>query len=263
MQAPESFFQATSSKTSPQQSSEHVVFCDFDGPIVDVSERYYRAYRKGLLAIADICWQQHSVALTMKPLPKSLFWQQKQSRVADIELALCSGIPAKWFELYMQQIEALVNHDSLLRWDNVQPSAEAALSYLKQANMRLVLVTLRHSRQVNVFLRAKGLAHLVDAVYGASTVEAAHRNRVELKRELLMTAVVEQQAQGYCTSQSWMVGDTEADVLAAKEIGLCSVALSCGVRSEAYLRSLKPTKLCSELFTAAQAVVEKTALQAA
>lgn len=231
------------------------MFCDFDGPIVDVSERYYQTYRKGLQAISIICQEEHNIMLTMTPLTKDQFWLKKQNRVADIEIALCSGVPTEWFEQYMRQVEQIVNHSSLLRWDRIQPAAEAALRHFKQANMRLVLVTLRQPGQVNAFLRDQGLTHLVDEVYGASSESAAYKNRVEHKRELLTEAMKQQQSKGYSTSQSWMVGDTEADVLAAKEVGLPSAALSCGVRSADYLRSLQPTEVYSELLTAAQAVV--------
>ena len=60
MTAPNSFFKTASSEYSSDFRSgssldsislEQVVFCDFDGPIVDVSERYYQTYRKGLQAI--------------------------------------------------------------------------------------------------------------------------------------------------------------------------------------------------------------------
>ncbi|MEL7331399.1 MAG: HAD family hydrolase [Cyanobacteria bacterium J06560_2] len=242
---------------------KQVVFCDFDGPIVDVSERYYRTYRKGLKVIAAVCDRETNQTIATTPLSKEQFWHKKQNRVADRDIALCSGVPTEWFERYMHQVEKIVNHASLLRWDQMQPSARAALSYLKQSDMRLVLVTLRHPHQVETFLRAQGLTHLVDNVYGASTTEAAHRNRVEHKRELLTIAIEQQELQGYCTDQSWMIGDTEADVIAAKAVGLPSAALSCGVRSMEYLSALQPTKLYTELFTAAQGVVETVALQTA
>ncbi|MEO1621442.1 MAG: HAD family hydrolase [Cyanobacteria bacterium J06632_3] len=241
-----------------RSDAKPVVFCDFDGPIVDVSERYYQTYRKGLRALAALYRQQTGTRLVLSPLSKGQFWQMKQSRVADLEIAMRSGIPADWFKPYMQQVEKLVNHPRLLQWDRLQPSAEAALTHLKQANVRLVLVTLRQPCQVDAFLRTQGLNHLVDAVYGASTAAAAHQNRVSQKRELLAEAIAQQQAQGHCTKKSWMVGDTEADVLAAKDMGLPSAALSCGVRSVDYLKALEPTEIYGELLTAAQAVVETT-----
>ena len=264
MTAPDSLSKVALGESDVERiPSEQVVFCDFDGPIVDVSERYYQTYQRGLQAIADICKEEHGVTLSITPLTKDQFWLSKQNRVADSEIALRSGVPATWFELYMQQVERIVNHASLLHWDRVQPAAEAALMHFKQANMRLVLVTLRQPRQVNAFLQDQGLTHLVDEVYGASSESAAYRNRVEQKRELLTEAMRQQESKGYSTSQSWMVGDTEADVLAAKEVGLPSAALSCGVRSADYLRSLDPTEVYSELLTAAQAVVGTTGWQTA
>ena len=254
---------APHNRTSDEIPIEQVVFCDFDGPIVDVSERYYRTYREGLRAIASICQEEHNIDLDITPLTKDQFWLRKQNKIADSEIASCSGVPAKWFGRYMQQVERIVNHSDLLCWDRIQPAAVEALVHFKQANMRLVLVTLRQPGQVNQFLRDQGLTHLVDEVYGASGESAAYKNRVEHKRELLTEAMKQQQSKGYSLTQSWMVGDTEADVLAAKEVGLPSAALSCGVRSADYLRSLNPTEVYSELLTAAQAVVGTAEWQAA
>ncbi|MEM6869194.1 MAG: HAD hydrolase-like protein, partial [Cyanobacteria bacterium P01_C01_bin.121] len=58
-----------------------------------------------------------------------------------------------------------------------------------------------------------------------------------------------------CTQHSWMIGDTEADILAAQAAGLSSAALSCGVRSRDYLQTLEPTEIYDELLTAVQNVV--------
>jgi len=243
--------------------AQQVVFCDFDGPIVDVSERYYRTYRRGLIEIALVYRQQTCSELNITPLSKQEFWHQKQNRVADLKIAMRSGVPEDWFERYMLQIENLVNHTSLLRWDKIQPSAKAALMHLRQANMRLVLVTLRQPRQVKAFLKSKGLSQFIDGIYGASSAVAAHRNRVEQKRELLEKAIAQQSSQGYHTQNSWMVGDTEADILAAQAVGLPSAALACGVRSKEYLQTLEPTEIYDELLAAAQTVVETKQWQAA
>lgn len=258
---------------SAQKTSapKRVVFCDFDGPIVDVSERYYQTYRTGLLAVEQ---QQrrpydapydapHSAPLKLQPLSKTAFWQMKQSRVADSEIAVHSGLPRELFEPFMQQVERIVNHASLLRLDCLQPSALGGLSYLKQRNLRLVLVTLRHPRQVQDFLQAQGLLHLIDEVYGALDVNAAHANRVDQKRELLMQAVAQQQARGHLTEGSWMVGDTEADVLAGQAMGLSTAALCCGVRSKAYLQQLEPSKVYDCLMSAALELGSAALLQAA
>lgn len=244
-------------------AAEQVVFCDFDGPIVDVSERYYQTYRKGLLAVKESVASQDNRRLDLFPLSKAQFWKMKQNRVADLEIAIRSGLSADLFEPFMQQVQRIVNHPSLLSWDCLQPTALPALRYFKQRNVRLVLVTLRHPRQVRAFLQAQKLEHLVAEVYGASDVNAAHANRVTQKCELLNEAIAQQKARGYTVEKSWMVGDTEADVLAGQSMGLRTAALSCGVRSEGYLRQLQPSNLYGCLLSAAKDLVESAMLQVA
>ncbi|MEM6450353.1 MAG: HAD family hydrolase [Cyanobacteria bacterium P01_D01_bin.105] len=252
---------ATSSKQSI--AAEQVVFCDFDGPIVDVSERYYRTYRKGLLAIEKQFASRWSSSVNVQPLSKAQFWEMKQNRVADFEIAIRSGLPTDLFEPFMQQVQRIVNHPSLLSWDVLQPTALSALRYFKARKVRLVLVTLRHPRQVQTFLEENGLVHLVDEVYGALDVNAAHANRVEQKHELLLEAIAQQRAQGYTTHKSWMIGDTEADVLAGQLLGVETAALCCGVRSEHYLQQFKPSKMFQCLLSAARELVDSAVLQAA
>ena len=239
----------------PRAISQQVVFCDFDGPIVDVSERYYQTYLKGLTAVAQVQDGADSRSLRLQPLPKSQFWQMKQNRVADAEIAALSGLPDDLFKPFMRQVERLVNHASLLQWDCIQPTAQSALAHLQQCGLRLVIVTLRHPRQVQAFLQAQGLVDLVDAVYGATDINAAYANRVAHKCKLLETAIAQQTAQGHLTQGSWMIGDTEADVLAGQAMGLPTAALSCGVRSETYLRQLGPSEVYGCLSTAARDVV--------
>lgn len=247
---------------SGSAAAKQVVFCDFDGPIVDVSERYYQTYLKGLLAAAQMPSVDQG-SLSLRPLSKPQFWQMKQNRVADAEISALSGLPNDLFKPFMRQVERIVNHPNLLRWDCPQPTAQTALNYFKQRDMRLVLVTLRHPRQVQAFLQAQGLAHLVDEVYGAADINSAYANRVAQKGELLAAAITQQTAQGHLTQGSWMIGDTEADVLAGQAMGLSTAALSCGVRSEAYLQQLAPSGVYPCLLTAACDVVAASTPQAA
>ncbi len=253
-------------------TSRQVVFCDFDGPIVDVSERYYQTYLKGLLAVEQLYEEQlikHYQEPKIRPkaraeaLSKADFWELKQNRTADIEIMLRSGLASELHQPFMQQIERMVNHPSLLRLDRVQPSAQAALHYMKGNGLRLVLVTLRHPRQVEDFLQAHQLAHLIDQVYGVADINAAQANRVEQKCKLLATAIAQQTDQGHRVTGSWMIGDTEADILAGQAMNLSTAALSCGIRSAAYLKALQPSKLYGGLMSAAGEVVTSAMLQAA
>ncbi|MFM7579639.1 MAG: HAD family hydrolase, partial [Microcystaceae cyanobacterium] len=58
---------------------------DFDGPIMDVSERYYQVYQYCLAAVQD---PEQRVTL----LSKAQFWQMKRAQVPEIEIGLQSGL---------------------------------------------------------------------------------------------------------------------------------------------------------------------------
>jgi phosphoglycolate phosphatase-like HAD superfamily hydrolase len=49
---------------------------------------------------------------------------------------------------------------------------------------------------------------------------------------------------------AWMVGDTEADVLAGQQLGIPTIALTCGIRSRSYLQRLEPTRIHADLLSA-------------
>jgi phosphoglycolate phosphatase-like HAD superfamily hydrolase len=258
---PSGFFQFLQAQLkAPPQS---VIFCDFDGPIVDVSERYYQTYRLGLATVQATYQTQQRAALPLQPLSKQQFWWMKQNRVADREIATASGLPDSLVDEFLQQVGRLVNHPHLLGLDQLQPGAGEAIAQIKRQNIRLVLVTLRHPRQVQSFLQAHDLSQDIDQIYGIYDIQAAHFNRVEQKVELLQQAMSEQQCQGFCLQGAWMIGDTEADVVAGQENQLPTVALSCGVRSQAYLQALNPTLVESTLQQAVAQILSQQALQPA
>lgn len=254
------------------------LFCDFDGPIVDVSDRYHRTYRLGL-AHARRHYRQQGEILPLSPLSKSQFWHLKQNRVPDGEIALRSGLQDEQIDYFRTQVEQWVNHPSLLRCDRLQPGVPWALSLFQQQGIRLVIVTLRTEDQVRELLERNHLQDHFAAIYGTACEDLAYANYAEVKTVLLKKALAEQielaehiaaeatiaetiaetiadpSAQqstdrlgaGALPAAFAMVGDTEADVLAAQAVGIPVVALTCGIRSEAYLQGLAPDHLESNL----------------
>ncbi|MEO0540469.1 MAG: HAD hydrolase-like protein [Cyanobacteria bacterium P01_A01_bin.105] len=239
-----------------------VLFCDFDGPIVNVADRYYHTYRLGLRILRTVINDSQSKALALTPLSQAQFWHMKQNRVCDRTIAAHSGIPTDCIDPFLQQVGRIVNHPHLLRWDRLQLGADAALAQLQRSGLRLVLVTLRHPRQVQSFLQAHDLSQYIDQIFGASDPNAAHANRAEQKVSLLQQAIAAQQALDYDTTHAWMVGDTEADIIAGQTAGLSTMALTCGVRSQTYLQQFDPTQMQANLL-AAVSQVHRHHLQAA
>lgn len=249
--------------SSFQAPSGQVIFCDFDGPIVDVSERYYRTYRLGLSTLQASHQKNYAEALPLQILSKNQFWWMKRNRVADTDIAIRSGVPLALVEFFLQQVQRIVNHPHLLQWDALQPGADRAICQLKRMGIRLVLVTLRHPRQVQIFLQAHDLSQHIDEIFGASDINAAHLNRAEQKVALLERAIAAQHNQGYQTTPTFMIGDTEADIIAGQRAGIATVAVTDGIRSHDYLERYQPTSIESNLLKAVQSRHMTQMLQAA
>lgn len=221
------------------------VFCDFDGPLVDVSERYYSTYK---LALTQTCDHYRFEGETLFPqlLSKQQFWKMKQERVCDLEIALRSGLREQHFPFFLQQVHQLVNQPVLAQKDRLHYGVNWALALLHSQGLRLVLVTLRCHAQVTQILQNYGLKRLFQAIYTTSDYQAAYPNNTERKTQLLQQALASQ-----THSCAYMIGDTEADILAAKAFGIPAIALTCGIRSPSYLQQYQPQYICSDLLCAA------------
>jgi len=230
------------------------LFCDFDGPIADVSERYYRTYQLALAAT-----QADSTArgrrLPIRQLTKGQFWHMKQNRVPDTTIADWSGLTAQATNDFLAHVATLVNQTTLLHLDQVQPGSRSALISLHDRGVRIVIVTLRQASQVFEFLRTHDLATTISQIYGAQDTSTAYPNRTEHKVAQLSEAIADQQRLGFSTVDSWMIGDTEADIVAGKTMSLPTVGVTCGIRSAAYLRGFRPTRLYRDLQTATDSLM--------
>ncbi len=235
----------------PAAQAEMTVFCDFDGPIVDVSGRYHSTYRLAL-ARTRKHFERQGQSLNLTPLSKAEFWQMKQVRIPDVEIAARSGLREEQVEFFLETVKELVNCcPALLRRDVPQPQVSWALDMLQQRNIKLVLVTLRCEAQVRDFLEKHGLQSAFAGIYGTNDAQAAYQNYTDLKTSLLSQAVEEHGT----PTQQCMVGDTEADVVAAQRLGVPAIALTCGIRSRTYLEDLKPDAIRHNLLGFAQEVV--------
>jgi phosphoglycolate phosphatase-like HAD superfamily hydrolase len=246
-------------------SQKLTVFCDFDGPIVDVSNRYYTTYKLGL-AETQSFYQDKGIALPIVQLKKQQFWQMKQDRVPDVEIAMRSGLQGKQIDFFLGRVIEIVNQPALLQQDKLQPGVSWALALLHSQGVRLVLVTLRCQSQATQILRNYGLTRLFSGIYGTDDRDAAYQNYAEVKTQLLETAMSETRTSSYGEQSllagrpisGWMIGDTEADVLAGQALSIPTIALTCGIRSHRYLQQFQPTHIQTDLLSAAHYLLERT-----
>ena len=253
-------YQSTYLPSDRSTAQQLIVFCDFDGPIMDVSRRYYGTYQ---LALADTqaLYQAQGVMLNLHPLTQQQFWQMKQERVPDGEIARLSGLEGEQIDQFLQAVVRIVNQPTLLSQDRMQPGVNWALALLHSQGVKLVLVTLRRRLEVLQILQNHGLARLFAGIYGCADEHAAYQNYAEFKTQLLQQAIADFQVPlGYpgakmtapeASVSAWMVGDTEADILAGQALGIPTVAVTCGIRSYQRLLQFQPTAIQTDLLSVA------------
>lgn len=206
---------------------------DFDGPVIDVSERYYRAY---LDSLKDANVTKNDI------LTKSDFWKLKQNKVSELEIGIMSGLTlSKALEVADLRKDltfrsAYFTHDKL--FDDVIKTFE----YLKSKNITFFIVTLRRKKQLYQAIKDFRLdKYISNESLFAVPDEHKITNDIQEKYILLVNAINKLEINPIDT---WMIGDTETDIHASRlaRYGK-AIAISRGIRSKELLEILKPNNL--------------------
>jgi phosphoglycolate phosphatase-like HAD superfamily hydrolase len=86
---------------------------------------------------------------------------------------------------------------------------------------------------------------------------AAYCNSAQQKTQLLINTLMEYPWCGSRPHLAWMIGDTEADILAGQAVGIPTIALTCGIRSQSYLERFTPTRIHRDLLSATHYLIEQ------
>ncbi len=196
---------------------------DLDGPILDVSDKYYRVY-------ADLVGERDH-----EPVSKAEYWESKRRRVSDGEILRRSNIQG-WEKEFRHLRKSRIETQAYLRLDRIWPGVPELLRNLRSVGT-LMLVTLRNSRAALEWqLRLFGLRPLFQHVL-SEPGDGADEDRSAVKVRL-----IEMATRG-CPLRGWFIGDTETDVQAGQRLGLRTAAVTYGIRTEAHLVPLNPDVL--------------------
>lgn len=206
------------------------IFTDFDGPIMDVSERYYQIYQYCLEEA-----KEPEQAITQ--LAKSEFWQLKRAQVPERQIGAISGLhddQARRFALLRR--EHVHSHD-YLKYDQPIPSAVDALQQIQALTPNLAVVTMRRQYALSFALEQYGLGHFfpADVQYCLPDVYVKTHDVIE-KTRLIENAMGELPP----VTETWMIGDTEADIAAARSHDLPVIAVLSGIRDRDRLSTYDP-----------------------
>lgn len=199
-----------------------ILYFDLDGTLVDIRKRHYAAY-------ADTMRE-----LDLTPLSEQAYWDGRRNGASNADLignvdAECHG---RFTEKWLERVES----PSYVRLDTLIPGARATLAALRES-YELVLVTMRQDRESLLEqLDELSLRKFFSAVYSRDGSEEP-RSKSKLIR-LFNDSVGDDAA---------VIGDSEADVEAARDLGIESVCVTSGVRSRRYLDELDPDEVVSTI----------------
>ena len=195
-----------------------IIFFDFDGTLIDTSERHYRVY-KDILVFFGI---QNSIS-------KEEFWNQKRKGRKTVEL-----LPETSFKEYRQKFmeEWLkrIEDSNYLRYDRLIRTALDILSKLKDKD-DLILVTLRSNKENLLWeLNNFGLTSYFKEILVDSPVGL--KNKISLIKDYTKR----------CSKKDnfIIIGDTETDISTGKDLRMLTIAVTYGIRSKGFLKKLKP-----------------------
>ena len=207
---------------------------DFDGTLVDTTEMIFQSMRHATSSVLgrDNFSREELLANVGQPLPR-------QMEILDAEKA----------ELLLGAYRAHheEHHDALIA---EFPGVDEALDRLRAAGVRVVVVTSKRRRSVEMALeKFPGLDLVVDLFVTMEDTREHKPHPEPLLKGLELAGDVPREKAVY-------VGDSPFDVQAAKAAGLTSVAVSWGAFSEDTLREADPDHLVPDIDAAVDLLLE-------
>ena len=198
---------------------------DFDGTLVDTTEMIFQSMRHATSSVLgrDDLSREELLANVGQPLPRQM--ELFDAEKADLLL-----------EAYRTHHEE--HHDALIA---EFPGVDEALNRLRTAGVRIIVVTSKRRRSVEMALeKFPGLDLVVDLFVTMEDTTEHKPHPEPLLKGLEL-------AGGVPRDNAVYVGDSPFDVQAAKAAGLRSVAVSWGAFSEDTLREAEPDYLVPDI----------------
>jgi phosphoglycolate phosphatase-like HAD superfamily hydrolase len=196
-------------------------FFDFDGTLLDISEKFYTTY-------ADIL-KRHS----QNTLDKSLYWELKRNKTPE---PIIHSITDAYVENFKEIRKSIIETNEYQRFDKIHSGVVDVLKYAKKKG-NVYLVTLRHSHlQVINQLNKLNISQYFDCVLSSGDTENTAGWKVKY-------SLLNKHFNGSFPKDSFFVGDTETDILTGKKIEAKTIAVLNGMRNFEKLSKENPNYL--------------------
>ncbi|MEA5571350.1 HAD family hydrolase [Calothrix sp. UHCC 0171] len=222
------------------------IITDFDGPIVDVSERYYRVYQ---LCLEKTRQPQQQI----KVLGKAEFWQMKRDRIAETEIGILSGLDQEQALEFSKLRKQTVHTQPYFEYDVLAEGAVDTLSKIQHLHVDLAVMTMRRVRELDYAVTKYDLGKffLENRRYCLANDYVKTRD-IEDKPLLMQRALGELPP----ATDTWMIGDTEADIAAAKRHNIKVIAVECGIRDRIKLADYQPDLIVKNFSVAVDIILD-------
>lgn len=223
------------------------IFTDFDGPIMDVSERYYQVYQYCLEEA-----KEPDQPITV--LSKQEFWRLKRAQVPERQIGCISGLHDDQARQFAQLRRQNVHNHIYLKYDCPVPGAIEALKKIQSLNSSLAVITMRRENALSFALAQSGLEDFFAAEMRYCLPNQYVKTHDVIEKTRLMDRAM---AELPTACETWMVGDTEADIAAARAHDLPIVAVLSGIRDRDRLSTYDPDFIVPDLQAAVATILDR------
>jgi phosphoglycolate phosphatase-like HAD superfamily hydrolase len=216
------------------------IITDFDGPIMDLSDRYYHVYQ---LCLAQVREPNQSIRI----LTKAEFWTDKRAKISEQQVGIKSGLTTAQAEKFKQIRDQTAHQIQYLALDQVISGAISALEQIQASGVELIVMTLRRTCELNVALEQYNLDRFFPLDCRYCLADNYHKQGdIRDKTQLMAQALIELKPD----PNTWMIGDTETDIIAAQIHGSRVVGVLSGIRDIDRLAQYQPDKIVDNLAAA-------------
>lgn len=196
-----------------------LIFSDLDGPLLDVSKKYYEVYK-------DLVNKFQGQSLTLEE-----YWSNKRNILPETENLKRSKISTDCFQNYFDRRKELIETQKYWKLDTVWREVR---SFIANSSLRgkLILVTLRHDKeQLEEQLKFLNIRHWFDCILS---------NNGDYHKENRHLAKVHLINKKFPIAKGWFIGDTETDIRCGKALGLTTIGVTFGIRSHDLISKENP-----------------------
>jgi len=187
----------------------------------------------------------------VQQLTKEKFWECKRARVPEKQIGVISGLNDNQAQEFARLRRQTVHSLPYLKYDQIQPDAENALTQAQKMGVDLVVMTMRHRRELaEAFQRYQLEQFFPDNRRYCLTDDYVKSTDVQDKPLLMAKALRELTP----IEETWMVGDTEADIVAAKTHNIKVIGVLSGIRDRQQLLKYEPNYIVANLTEALEVI---------